>query len=73
MHPRFSRSTVYPLAKRFTFWPQLVLGLAFNWGALLGWAAVSGNLTLSAFVLYVGGIFWTLGYDTIYAHQDRAR
>ncbi len=62
---------VYPLAKRYTFWPQLVLGLAFNWGALLGWTAVSGSLTLSAIVLYVGGIFWTLGYDTIYAHQDR--
>ena len=62
---------LYPLAKRLIFWPQLVLGLAFNWGALLGWAAVSGSLALPAVVLYMGGIFWTLGYDTIYAHQDR--
>ncbi|MFT7573306.1 MAG: 4-hydroxybenzoate polyprenyltransferase [Paracoccaceae bacterium] len=62
---------LYPLAKRVTFWPQFVLGLAFNWGALLGWAAVSGGLDLPAFLMYVGGIFWTLGYDTIYAHQDR--
>ncbi len=62
---------LYPLAKRVTFWPQFVLGLAFNWGALLGWAAVHGELALPAVLLYVGGIFWTLGYDTIYAHQDR--
>jgi len=48
-----------------------VLGLAFNWGALLGWAAVTGGLALPAFLMYAGGIFWTLGYDTIYAHQDR--
>lgn len=61
----------YPLAKRVTFWPQFVLGLAFNWGALLGWAAVRADLALPAFLLYAGGIFWTLGYDTIYAHQDR--
>lgn len=61
----------YPLMKRITFWPQFVLGLTFNWGALLGWAAVRGDLTLPAIILYVGGIFWTLGYDTIYAHQDR--
>jgi 4-hydroxybenzoate polyprenyltransferase len=62
---------LYPLAKRVTFWPQFVLGLAFNWGALLGWAAVAADLPWPAFVLYAGGIFWTLGYDTIYAHQDR--
>ncbi|MEE2721749.1 MAG: 4-hydroxybenzoate octaprenyltransferase [Pseudomonadota bacterium] len=62
---------LYPLAKRVTFWPQFVLGLAFNWGALLGWAAVQANIGLPAIILYVGGIFWTLGYDTIYAHQDR--
>ena len=62
----------YPLMKRITFWPQLVLGFAFNWGALLGWAAVRGDLPLPAVILYIGGIFWTLGYDTIYAHQDRA-
>ena len=62
---------LYPLAKRVTFWPQFVLGLAFNWGALLGWAAVTADVNWPAFVLYAGGIFWTLGYDTIYAHQDR--
>jgi 4-hydroxybenzoate polyprenyltransferase len=61
----------YPLMKRVTFWPQFFLGLAFNWGALLGWAAVRGELALPAVLLYIGGIFWTLGYDTIYAHQDR--
>ncbi len=61
----------YPLMKRITFWPQFVLGLAFNWGALLGWAAVRGELAAPALLLYAGGIFWTLGYDTIYAHQDR--
>ena len=61
----------YPLMKRVTFWPQFFLGLAFNWGALLGWAAVRGDLAVPAILLYVGGIFWTLGYDTIYAHQDR--
>ena len=62
---------LYPFAKRVTFWPQFVLGLAFNWGALLGWAATTGGLSPAAVVLYVGGIGWTLGYDTIYAHQDR--
>ena len=61
---------VYPFMKRITYWPQLFLGIAFNWGALLGWAAVTGELTLPAIWLYLGGIFWTLGYDTIYAHQD---
>jgi len=61
----------YPLMKRVTFWPQFFLGLTFNWGALLGWAAVSGDLATPAIILYAGGIFWTLGYDTIYAHQDR--
>ena len=62
---------IYPLMKRVTFWPQFFLGLAFNWGAFLGWAAVRGELALPAVLLYVGGIMWTLGYDTIYAHQDR--
>jgi len=62
---------IYPFMKRITHWPQLVLGLAFNWGALLGWAAVDANLGWSAGILYLGGIAWTLGYDTIYAHQDK--
>lgn len=62
---------LYPFMKRITYWPQLVLGLTFNWGALLGWSAVTGNLSLPALALYGGGIFWTLGYDTIYAHQDK--
>ena len=62
---------LYPFMKRITYWPQLFLGFTFNWGALLGWAAVKGELSAPAFVLYGAGIFWTLGYDTIYAHQDR--
>ncbi|MFY8095373.1 MAG: 4-hydroxybenzoate octaprenyltransferase [Niveispirillum sp.] len=61
----------YPLMKRITWWPQAFLGLTFNWGALLGWAAVRGDLGWQPVLLYVGGILWTLGYDTIYAHQDR--
>jgi len=61
----------YPFMKRITYWPQAWLGLTFNWGALLGWAAATGELTWSAALLYAGGVFWTLGYDTIYAHQDR--
>lgn len=62
---------VYPFMKRFTYWPQLFLGFAFNWGALLGWAVVLGELSAEPIVLYIAGIFWTLGYDTIYAHQDK--
>ena len=62
---------LYPFAKRFTYWPQFVLGLTFNWGALLGWTAVRGQLEWPAVALYVGGLCWTLGYDTIYAHQDK--
>jgi 4-hydroxybenzoate polyprenyltransferase len=62
---------VYPFAKRFTWWPQVFLGLAFNWGALLLWAAHAGEVPLAAVLLYAGGIAWTLYYDTIYAHQDR--
>ncbi len=62
---------VYPFMKRITYWPQLVLGLTFNWGALMGWAAVHGSLEPAPIALYVAGIFWTLGYDTIYAHQDK--
>jgi 4-hydroxybenzoate polyprenyltransferase len=63
---------LYPLAKRVTFLPQLVLGVAFNWGALVGWAAVRGGIEVPAILLYAAGILWTLGYDTIYAHQDKA-
>jgi 4-hydroxybenzoate polyprenyltransferase len=62
---------VYPFAKRFTWWPQVFLGIAFNWGALLGWAAHTGGLSLPPIYLYLAGIAWTLHYDTIYAHQDR--
>ncbi|XP_061375469.1 4-hydroxybenzoate polyprenyltransferase, mitochondrial [Gastrolobium bilobum] len=62
----------YPLMKRFTFWPQAYLGLTFNWGALLGWTAIKGSLDPSIVLpLYVSGVFWTLVYDTIYAHQDK--
>ncbi len=61
---------VYPFAKRFTWWPQVFLGLAFNWGALMIWVAHTGSLAAPAVVLYVAGIAWTLFYDTIYAHQD---
>ena len=62
---------VYPFAKRFTWWPQVFLGLAFNWGALLAYAAHAGTVTASALLLYLAGIAWTLFYDTIYAHQDK--
>lgn len=62
---------IYPFMKRFTYWPQLVLGLTFKWGALMGWAAVTGSLALPALLLYAGSVFWTIGYDTIYAHQDK--
>jgi 4-hydroxybenzoate polyprenyltransferase len=62
---------IYPFAKRFTWWPQLFLGIAFNWGALFAWVAHTGSLSLPAVLLYAAGIAWTLFYDTIYAHQDR--
>jgi 4-hydroxybenzoate polyprenyltransferase len=62
---------IYPFMKRITHWPQFVLGLAFNWGALVGWTASHGALSPAALLLYAGGIAWTLGYDTIYAHQDK--
>jgi 4-hydroxybenzoate polyprenyltransferase len=62
---------VYPFMKRITYWPQIVLGLAFSWGALMGWAARFGRLDAAAIVLYAGAISWVIGYDTIYAHQDR--
>ena len=62
---------VYPFIKRITYWPQIVLGLAFSWGALMGWPATFARLDLPAFLLYAGAISWVIGYDTIYAHQDR--
>jgi 4-hydroxybenzoate polyprenyltransferase len=62
---------IYPFMKRITWWPQAWLGLTFNWGALVGFAAVTGHVTLPAILLYGGCFFWTLGYDTIYAHQDK--
>ena len=62
---------VYPFMKRITYWPQIVLGLAFSWGALMGWPAAFGQLDWPALVLYAGSISWVIGYDTIYAHQDR--
>ncbi|MDH3240557.1 MAG: 4-hydroxybenzoate octaprenyltransferase [Alphaproteobacteria bacterium] len=61
----------YPFMKRITYWPQAWLGLTFNWGALLGFAAVAGDIGPPALLLYAAGFFWTLGYDTIYAHQDK--
>ncbi|HVZ03458.1 4-hydroxybenzoate octaprenyltransferase [Hyphomicrobium sp.] len=62
---------IYPFAKRVTPYPQLVLGLAFNWGALVGWTAIKGSLDWPAVALYAGCVLWTVGYDTIYAHQDK--
>jgi 4-hydroxybenzoate polyprenyltransferase len=61
---------VYPFMKRITYWPQIVLGLAFSWGALMGFAATFGRIDATALVLYAGSIAWVIGYDTIYAHQD---
>jgi 4-hydroxybenzoate polyprenyltransferase len=62
---------VYPFMKRITYWPQIVLGMAFSWGALMGWAGAFGRLDAPALLLYAGSISWVIGYDTIYAHQDR--
>lgn len=62
---------IYPFAKRFTDWPQFFLGLAFSWGALLGWSAIFSTISWAPISLYVAAICWTIGYDTIYAHQDR--
>jgi 4-hydroxybenzoate polyprenyltransferase len=62
---------IYPFMKRFTSWPQAILGLAFSWGALMGWAAVAGGLAAPALWLYASCVVWTIGYDTIYALQDR--
>src|SRR3954463_11970305 len=61
---------VYPFMKRITYWPQIVLGLAFSWGALMGFAVTFGRIDAAALVLYAGSIAWVIGYDTIYAHQD---
>ena len=60
----------YPFMKRITYWPQLFLGLTFNWGLIMAWASVSGYLTMDIFIVYLAAIFWTLGYDTIYGAQD---
>ncbi len=62
---------VYPFMKRITYWPQVVLGLAFSWGALMGFAVILARIDAAALVLYAGSIAWVIGYDTIYAHQDR--
>jgi 4-hydroxybenzoate polyprenyltransferase len=62
---------VYPFMKRVTYWPQIFLGIAFSWGALMGWPAAFGRLDLPALLLFAGAICWVIGYDTIYAHQDR--
>jgi 4-hydroxybenzoate polyprenyltransferase len=62
---------VYPFAKRYTDWPQIVLGLTFKWGALVGWSAITGGLSVAPLALYAGCVLWTVGYDTIYAHQDK--
>ena len=60
----------YPLMKRFTYWPQLFLGITFNYGLILGWTAIKGQIDPVIIILYIGAIFWTLGYDTIYGFQD---
>ena len=60
----------YPLMKRFTYWPQLFLGITFNYGLLLGWTSMNENIEFAPFIFYIGAIFWTLGYDTIYGFQD---
>jgi len=62
---------LYPFMKRITYWPQIFLGLVFNFGVLMGWSAVTGSIGLPAILLYIGAIFWTIAYDTIYAHQDK--
>jgi 4-hydroxybenzoate polyprenyltransferase len=60
----------YPLMKRYTYWPQLFLGITFNYGLLLGWISISDDMITTPFILYFGAVFWTLGYDTIYGFQD---
>jgi 4-hydroxybenzoate polyprenyltransferase len=61
---------IYPLMKRFTYWPQLFLGITFNYGLILGWTAIKGQIDIVPIIFYLGAIFWTLGYDTIYGYQD---
>jgi 4-hydroxybenzoate polyprenyltransferase len=60
----------YPLMKRYTYWPQLFLGITFNYGLILGWASIIGEISIASIVFYLGAIFWTLGYDTVYGFQD---
>jgi len=60
----------YPFMKRFTYWPQLFLGLTFNWGIIMGWASIANDISIEPIILYISAIFWTLGYDTIYGLQD---
>ena len=60
----------YPLMKRYTYWPQLFLGITFNYGLILGWTSIENSVNLIPIILYFGAIFWTLGYDTIYGYQD---
>ena len=60
----------YPLMKRFTYWPQLFLGITFNYGLILGWTSINENISFVTLIFYLGAIFWTLGYDTIYGYQD---
>ena len=60
----------YPLMKRFTYWPQLFLGITFNYGLILGWTSIKGEIDIIPIIFYLGAIFWTLGYDTIYGYQD---
>jgi 4-hydroxybenzoate polyprenyltransferase len=60
----------YPLMKRYTYWPQLFLGITFNYGLILGWTSINEGISVTAIILYLGAIFWTLGYDTVYGYQD---
>jgi 4-hydroxybenzoate polyprenyl transferase len=61
---------IYPFMKRITYWPQLFLGLTFNWGIIMGWTSITNNMSIEPIILYLSAIFWTLGYDTIYGLQD---
>lgn len=61
---------LYPFMKRITYWPQLFLGFTFNWGAIVGWTAISNSINIEMFIIYISSIFWTLGYDTVYGYQD---